>query len=134
MDIILLDRSRDASVIAQLFPEEVRQTSTEFFAAAKGEEIRGVASLGYEEDTVLLRYLFVPEQYRRSGVATAILNDISDRLAFVTDSFLEAYFDRADDYDGLLELFRGRNDFLLDEEEDFCVALWNGVLPDALYA
>lgn len=133
MDIVFLDQGRDDPVIDQLFPVGARRSSTQFLAAVEENEIKGVLSLGYEGDTILLQYLFVPEPYRRQGVATMLLDELSDRLAYQTDSFLEAYFDEEDDFVGLKGLFGRRLDYLLAEGENYAVALWGGISPEVFF-
>ena len=87
MEIMLFNQNTDRAVLSRVFPEDVLRHSTEYIGALDdGGELVGVASLGYEQDTIILQYLFVPVKYRGNGVGTALLDDISDRLSGGTDS------------------------------------------------
>ena len=133
MEVILFDQNADRVILDQVFPGDVRYTSSEFFGAFDDDgELQGVASLGYEQDTIILQYLFVPVKYRRNGAGKALLDDISERLAGNTDSFLEAYFDGYDDMESLTEFFRTRADFHLEEREGYAIAYWLGISEDML--
>ncbi len=128
MEVILLDRQVDRSVIERVFPAEVRRKSSAFFGAFNDAgDLCGLASLGYEQDTLLLQYLFVPEKYRSKGVATALLDEISGRLEGNTNSFVEGYFDEQDDIDGLRKLFHKRPDFHMEDRERYASVYWLGL-------
>ncbi len=128
MEVILFDRDMDRAVIERVFTAEVRRRSSAFFGAFNDAgDLCGLAALGYERDTLLLQYLFVPEKYRSKGVATALLDEISERLAGNTNSFVEGYFDEQDDIDGLRRLFHKRRDFHMEDREHYAAVYWLGL-------
>lgn len=128
MEVVLFDQNTDKMVLDQVFPEDIRRISTEYLGAVGEDgELRGVASLGYEQDTIILQYIFVPVKYRWNGVGTALLDDISERLFSNTNSYLEAYFDESDDLEGLRGLFLSRTDYHLEDNGDYGVAYWLGL-------
>ncbi|MBQ6443016.1 MAG: GNAT family N-acetyltransferase [Lachnospiraceae bacterium] len=128
MEVIYFDSHMDRVTIDRVFPPEAIQHSSAFFGAVDEEgELCGIAALGYEQDTLLLQYLFVPEKYRRRGVGTALLDDISERLAGNTESFMEAYMDEKNDYENLKGLFQKRADYHVEEHKHYAAAYWLGV-------
>ncbi len=135
MQIVYFDRYMDRLAIERVFPPEIRRDSSAFFGAFnENDELCGIAALGYEQDTLLLKYLFVPEPYRSKGVATALLDEISLRLEGNTDNYFEAYFDEKDDIDGLRALFHKRLDFIVQEKANFAAAYWLGLSSATLSA
>lgn len=128
MEVILLDRQTDGSVIERVFPADVRRKSSAFFGAFNDAgDLCGLAALGYEQDTLLLQYLFVPQPYRSKGVATALLDEITERLEGNINSFVEGYFDEQDDIDGLRRLFQKRPDFHMEDREQYAAVYWLGL-------
>lgn len=124
MEAHLLNNYEDREMINDIFPDEVRKRSTEFFVATDPfYGVCGAASLGFEEDTLIIQYLFVPEEYRRKGAATAIFDDISGRLSGLTDFFMEAYFDAGYGSD-LARFFMSRPDFIVEDYGDYCTVHW----------
>ena len=128
MQVVYFDNQMDRQGIERVFPPEVRRRASAFFGAFnENEDLCGIAALGYEQDTLLLQYLFVPEQYRTKGVGTALLDEISLRLEGNTNNFFEAYFDEKDDIDGLRALFHKRLDFVVQERANYAAAYWLGL-------
>ena len=133
MEILLFDRNVDRSVIERVFPAEIRQRSSAFLGAFnENGDLCGLAALGYERDTLLLQYLFVPEKYRSKGVATALLDDISERLEGKLNGFMEAYFDEQDDIDGLRGLFSKRPDYHMENRDRYAAVYWLGLSSSTL--